>query len=60
MYTNVAVRGDYIYYREVDHGNHISGRDRFQPTLFVSSNKETNYQTLDGKFVAPVQPGRHS
>jgi len=57
MYTNVAVRGDYIYYREVDHGNHISGRDRFQPTLFVSSNKETDYQTLDGKFVAPVQPG---
>jgi DNA polymerase elongation subunit (family B) len=57
MYTNVAVRGDYIYYREVDHGNHISGRDRFQPTLFVSSNKDTNYQTLDGKFVAPVQPG---
>ena len=57
MYTNVAVRGDYVYYREVVHNEHRSGRDQYHPTLFVSSKKETNYQTLDGKCVAPVKPG---
>lgn len=29
----------------------------FKPTLFLSSNKETEYKTLDGKSVAPVKPG---
>ena len=29
----------------------------FKPTLFLSSNKDVGYKTLDGKNVAPVQPG---
>ena len=29
----------------------------FKPTLFLPTNKPTEYHTLDGKPVAPVKPG---
>ena len=29
----------------------------FKPTLFLSTNKTSEYQTLDGRYVVPVQPG---
>jgi DNA polymerase elongation subunit (family B) len=32
-------------------------RERFNPTLFVPSNKKTKYQTLNGEYVEAVQPG---
>ena len=27
----------------------------YRPTLFVASKKPTEYKTLDGKFVSPIQ-----
>ena len=29
----------------------------FKPTLFLPSKNKTDYKTLDGQFVAPIQPG---
>ena len=29
----------------------------FRPTLFLPSKNKTDYKTLDGQFVAPIQPG---
>jgi DNA polymerase elongation subunit (family B) len=32
-------------------------REKFSPTLFVSSNKKTFYRTLSGEYVEPIKPG---
>ena len=49
--------GDKFLVRGYDNGEYFQIRDDYQPTLFVSSNKETQYKTLDGKYVAKVKPG---
>ena len=49
--------GDKFLVRGYDNGEYFQIRDDYQPTLFVSSNKETQYKTLDGQHVAKVKPG---
>jgi len=49
--------GDKFLVRGYDNGEYFQIRDDYQPTLFVSSNKKTQYKTLDGKYVAKVKPG---
>jgi len=43
--------------RGVENGRHFATREKFYPTLFVSSNKKTKYKTLEGEFVEAVEPG---
>ena len=38
-------------------GGWFKDRVPFKPTLFLPSKKETGFKTLDGKDVAPIQPG---
>jgi len=58
FYTNISVRGKYILYRGVDeNGNRITRKEQFSPTLFVPSQIETEWRTLDGFYVEPIQPG---
>ena len=57
FYTNVSRRGDYILLRGINNGKAFSRRIRFNPTLFVPSNTETKYKTLEGSSVSPVNPG---
>ena len=57
FYTNVAIRGDNILLRGYRDGKQIKEKIPFRPTLFVPSSEKTNYKTLDGRFVEPVQPG---
>tara|TARA_R100000697_G_scaffold120941_2_gene146986 strand:- start:5764 stop:8262 length:2499 start_codon:yes stop_codon:yes gene_type:complete len=57
FYTNVSRRGDDILLRGINNGESFSRRVKFNPTLFVPSNKETKYKTLDGTSVSPVHPG---
>ena len=49
--------GDKFLVRGYDNGEYFQIHDDYQPTLFVSSNKETQYKTLDGQYVAKVKPG---
>jgi len=49
--------GDKFLVRGYDNGEYFQIRDDYQPTLFVSSNKETNYKTLDGQYVQKIKPG---
>ena len=52
------MRGKYILYRGVDElGNRISRKEEFHPTMFVPSQSKTEWTTLDGFYVEPVQPG---
>jgi len=57
FYTNVQMVGDNFLVRGYENGRHFMTKERFNPTLFVPSNKKTKYQTLEGEYVEAVQPG---
>tara|TARA_R110000868_G_scaffold252417_1_gene509070 strand:+ start:509 stop:1978 length:1470 start_codon:yes stop_codon:yes gene_type:complete len=57
FYTNVLMIGDYFLVRGYKDGNHFMTREKFSPTLFVSSKKPTKYKTLQGEYVESIQPG---
>jgi DNA polymerase elongation subunit (family B) len=57
FYTNVQMVGDHFLVRGYENGKHFMTREKFNPTLFVPSKKQTKYQTLNGEFVEPIQPG---
>jgi DNA polymerase elongation subunit (family B) len=57
FYTNVQMVGDNFLVRGYEDGKHFMTREKFNPTLFVPSNKKTKYQTLNGEYVESVQPG---
>ena len=57
FYTNVQMVGDNFLVRGVENGRHFATREKFYPTLFVSSNKKTKYKTLEGECVEAVEPG---
>jgi hypothetical protein len=49
--------GDHFLVRGYENGKHFMTREKFNPTLFVPSNKKTKYQTLSGEYVEPIKPG---
>ena len=62
FYTNIGMRGNRILYR----GYSVNGRSKkrvqradpsFRPTLFAKAQKSSEWKTLDGIPVEPVQPG---
>ena len=57
FYTNVQMVGDNFLVRGYEDGKHFATREKFYPTLFVSSNKKTKYKTLEGDYVEAVKPG---
>ena len=57
FYTNVQMVGDSFLVRGYENGERFQTREKFQPTLFVSSNKKTNYKTLEGNYVEAIKPG---
>ena len=57
FYTNVQMVGDHFLVRGYENGKHFMTREKFSPTLFVPSKKNTEYQTLNGEYVEAVQPG---
>ncbi len=57
FYTNVQMVGDNFLVRGVENGKHFATREKFYPTLFVSSKRKTKYKTLEGEYVESVEPG---
>jgi DNA polymerase elongation subunit (family B) len=55
FYTNVQLAGNVILYRGYENGQRVQSRTHFSPTLFVTSNKEEKYKTLEGDNVRPVK-----
>jgi DNA polymerase elongation subunit (family B) len=49
--------GDHFLVRGYENGRHFATREKFYPTLFIPSNKETKYKTLEGDYVESVEPG---
>ena len=57
FYTNVQMVGDQFLVRGYENGQSFMTREKFSPTLFVPSKKETKYKTLNGEYVEAIQPG---
>jgi len=52
------MRGKYILYRGVDeNGKRISRQEEFHPTMYVPSQKKTEWTTLNGLCVEPIKSG---
>jgi len=57
FYTSVQQAGNTILVRGYDHGQQFSDRVKFNPTLFLPTEKPSEWKTLDGKRVRPVKQG---
>ena len=57
FYTNVKLIGNYIFCRGYDDGLETIEKIKYEPTLYVPSNKKTEYLTLENKYVSPIKPG---
>jgi len=57
FYTSVQQAGNTILVRGYDHGRQFSDRVKFNPTLFLPTEKPSEWKTLDGRRVRPVKQG---
>ncbi len=55
FYTNVAPWGNHILVREYKNGERVNRKVKYSPTLYVPVQKETEWKTLDGKYVTPYK-----
>lgn len=49
--TNIRKRGNYIYIRGYNHGKYFKEIVKYSPYLFVISEEESEYKTIDGKYL---------
>ena len=55
FYTSVARYGNSILYRGYnDSGRRVQKKVKFKPTLYIPSNKELGWKSIDGRDVAPM------
>ena len=57
FYTNVVMLRNEFLVRGYEDGRRVQFREEFFPTLYVKSNKESKWKTLEGENVEPIQPG---
>jgi DNA polymerase elongation subunit (family B) len=57
FYTNISVSGKYILYRGVENDKRVRRKIEFRPTFYLIANEKTEYKTLSGEFVKPIEPG---
>jgi len=60
FYTNVYEKFNKMLVRGYEDGRYFQSEEEFQPTLYVTSKKQSKYKTLDGSSVEPIQPGKIS
>lgn len=57
FYTNVQLRGNFIYYRGYENGRRISEKRTYNPYYFIPTKQPSNYKTLDGRNVDKISFG---
>ena len=55
FYTYARHYGDKILVRGVKNGQRYKAKHDFRPTLFVPSEKQSDYKTIYGEQVSPIQ-----
>lgn len=54
FYTYVGVVGNDVLYRYIENGEHYTETVKYQPTLFATTSKHSDYKTLHDQMVAPL------
>ena len=57
FYTNVCTIGKYVLLRGVESGKRVRRKVEYLPVFYLPSNEPSEFRTLDGKYVKPIQPG---
>jgi DNA polymerase elongation subunit (family B) len=57
FYTNVCTIGKYVLLRGVESGKRVRRKVEFFPTFYLPSQEQSEFRTLDGSYVKPIQPG---
>ena len=58
FYTNVQNVKSKIFFRGVDdQGNHFNQKVDYNPSLYISSTKESKWKTLEGESVSEIPCG---
>ena len=57
FYTNVVCLGDYIFERGIEDGIPFDEKHEFKPTLYIPTTTKTDWKTLEGDSVGPIQWG---
>jgi len=57
FYTSVVCLGDYIFERGIEDGIPFDEKHEFKPTLYIPTTTKTDWKTLEGDSVGPVQWG---
>ncbi|QGT54550.1 DNA polymerase [Synechococcus phage B3] len=58
FYTSVKQIGNFIYERGYDDlGVPFAERVEYKPTFYITTNKKSDWVTLDNKSVTPIKPG---
>lgn len=57
FYTNIQVSGDHILHRGYENGRRVNKKVKFQPTVYIEKNTNSDFKTIDGKNVEPFNPG---
>jgi len=57
FYTNVQLVGNEFLVRGYENGSSFLSREKYSPTLFLVTDKPSEYKTLDGRYVEPIKPG---
>ena len=57
FYTNVFLRGDRVLVRGYENGKAYARKIEFQPTVYVQSNKPSQWLTLEHQTVQEMKPG---
>ena len=51
FYTNIKSWGNNILYRGIKNGKRVKMKIDYEPSLYIESNKPTDFKTLHGKFL---------
>ena len=54
------VSGKFILLRSIENDKRVRRKIEYRPTLFLSSQEKSEYTTLSGSYVKPIQPGNIS
>ena len=57
FYTSVDAIGNDILFCGYKDGERVRKRIKYTPTMYLPSDKKTEFKTLDGKYVEPFNPG---
>ena len=57
FYTNVSVSGKFILLRSVENDRRVRRKIEYSPTFYLSSQEKSEFKTLEGDYVKPIQPG---